>query len=169
MLLTCEEYAKRNRFRFNPQKCEVVHNGPRGQAFQLCGANLQVSKFFKYLGIEVDTNGIVPAIFTSRLAGVAERKFHKLASAGLNARGWPLGSRLMTFKTFVMPVYEYGLALLMNKGKVHVARLQGVQNRCLAKCLGVPISSSHLRTHSMAEFPTVETRMQDLARRWLNQ
>ena len=113
MLDICSRHASLNRYRYGVAKCELLASAPipDTQPLTLSGLPLAVSKRFTYLGCTFSSDGVAWADHWTRMGVKALSASDALNSAGCNGHGFGVAIGLRTFRTFVRPILEYGLAL----------------------------------------------------------
>lgn len=116
-------------------------------ALSLNGSRLTFVNSYKYLGIELDRHLKMDLQLNSMMQKVRPigYKFSKIRY--LIAQK----TALLMYKTYVLPMLEFGLFILDNYYKGQVEKLQKVQNRCLRMCFRKDRQSSARLLHLRAK------------------
>ena len=115
MLHTCERHSCDHRYKFAPEKCEVVPPIYRKRPFspaRLYGQNFKEVSVYKYLGLPFGAKGLD----TRRMSEVSIAKGIRTAgifySVGCNGGGFSTAICRRVLTSFVRPSMEYGMALV---------------------------------------------------------
>lgn len=158
LLATCHDHSLLNGYSFNIQKCCTLST--KAEYFYLNHEVIPCSESFNYLGFIFSLSGIDWPAHAARLTAKAEKCVSQLKSLGLCSPTLSPSSITSAFKTFVRPIFEYGLALaprryewMIQKGLNSALRLLfSLPSRCClqALCLYVGIEPTAYRLHRLA-------------------
>ena len=163
LLDICERYSLEHRFRFNTRKSEAFGD----TEYRLYGEPLTKCKDFKYLGIKFDQRGINWEMHFGRLAKKSLDMARSFARLGYNGRGMHERTKLQLFKTFLRPLFEYGLAIMPGAGNGKVLKLlERTQHDLLCRMLGVGIRTNAASIRSLLHVQSVRLRHDELRSRW---
>ena len=96
-------------------------------------------KTFKYLGITMDET----LTYNIHINNIIKKVNHKISMLKRICKYLTVKTSVLIYKSFILPILEYGSILYMNASKSHLDRLQTLQNHGLKCCLNV-----NKRTHT---------------------
>ena len=148
LLRICERWSRYYGLVFSPTKCAVLVKAIINDNLTLYNETLPEVTNFNYLGIDINRNGINTDACVEKRSRNARSKIFWLKSVGMNSYGWRTGSAVRVYKTFVRPMMEYGLALLIYPEK-YIQLLQKIQNIALRIIAGGSRSTSISALHTL--------------------
>jgi hypothetical protein len=162
LLEICEGWSREVGMEFAPSKCELLDNPNNANTIlKLYGEELKKSKDIKYLGIYYNYMGINKDATIRSQCDKTRGVVAGLAKSGFSLNGLTVEANLRVFKTFVRPLYEYGLQIQeFSRGSTE--RLQKAQNQALRTLLGAPRNASILAMHKLAHIPLIHHRAEEL-------
>ena len=165
LLHIAEEHSLANRYRFSVPKCELVASSDPhlGGQMQIYGQRLPISEVFTYLGCAFSKDGIDWPVHQQRMAARALNGASVLRSAGINGRLIKLSTSMATFRTFIRPVLEYGLAITP---KSKLKPLIKAYNRSLSWLASAGRNACISATGLFGGLEPFEARHEKLARRF---
>jgi hypothetical protein len=164
LLDKCADHAKRNRYRFNASKCEIISNAP----FDLIldGQTLPRTNRFKYLGVEFTAKGIDYDFFVKRRCKEATASANRLIGMGMNLGGFSPSACSILYKVFIRPKLEASMCILPPLKKITDA-LEVSQCAILRRILRAGKTSSGSIARSLLQIPTMEFRLKWLRTRYM--
>lgn len=122
---------------------------------------------YKYLGVFNKYDGIDWEASSRHRINQFKNMSSFLHGKGMNPTGWRLKQRLLTYKSFLRPMIEYGLALTILP-RVPLEALQKAQNFCLKLMLHGSKSTSTAAMHLVMELETIRMRNVELNARYFH-
>ena len=150
-------------FQFNPKKCEVVAPGPI--TVTLYGAPLTQVPKFKYLGVEMNHNGIDAEALVKRNIQKAKSTVGAFIRLGFRAGGLLERTKVLLYKLFIRPQLEYGLSILPHISN-YLPELEQVQYFALRMMLSMPHGYSYNTLRVLATCPSIKERVEELRAGW---
>ena len=115
MLRTCERHSREHKYKFAPEKCEVVppiYKKDIQSSVELYGEALKEVDRYLYLGLPFGAKGLD----TGRMCEISIAKGVRMASLfhsiGCNGGGFSTAVSRRVLTSFVRPSMEYGMALV---------------------------------------------------------
>ena len=144
--------------RFNGDKCKAIRKGPPlSFPLRLQQGDIDVVDHHPYLGLIFSARGVDwSASMTPRLKK-ATMTMNILTTKGLHAFGWSFQHSIVVYKTFIRPLFEYGLALTLLPKPV-IACLQKCQNEALRRILSTAHDTSIPAMHAFLNVDYMEFR-----------
>lgn len=164
LLDICTSHAERNRYRFNPLKCESISD--QGNEFVIHGEVVPATNSFKYLGVEMTRYGIDYKAFLNRRIDESINAANKLIGMGMNLGGFPLKAAAILYKVFVRPKLEASMCILPTFKNVHV-KLDVAQSKILRRILRTGKSASSTICRSLLQMPRMYHRLKWLRTRFI--
>lgn len=164
LLDKCADHAKRNRYKFNTSKCEVISNCPYD--LTLDGQTVPRTDRFKYLGVEFTTKGIDYDFFVKRRCKEATSSANRLIGMGMNIGGFSPSACSILYKVFIRPKLEASMCILPPLKKTADA-LEVSQSAILRKILRAGKTSSGAIARSLLQIPTMKFRVKWLRTRYM--
>ena len=130
LLNVCYSWSEQMRLKWNPSKCGSINNST---PFQIGGSLIPIVTTFKFLGVPFDSRG---ALWLTHFCSLKRKTETFLKSLDSNA--WSYRARLVIFKTFIRPLFEYCLSLVYLWAKLDAARLKeflGCYKQLMQQCL----------------------------------
>ncbi len=166
MLMVAEEHSLCNGYKFNVDKCEFISSEQTSTvSFQLYNSNIPRALSFTYLGIIFDGDGIAPDATLDRFINKANNASKLISFVGCQAgNGFDYRSAVHIYRTFLRPVLEYGIWLLIpvKKSKTLVLKLESAQHKLLCETLGIARNTSALMLRYLSGLPSMATRIECL-------
>lgn len=157
-----ESHSYLNNYRFNPRKCEIMN---ATNEFKLYGEPIPRADTFKYLGCMMDKYGIRWDLHFSRLRQKTLQVLNFFKAVGYNSMGFRERTRLMLFKTFLRPLYEYCLCIMpYNAHRLNL--LDRLQHECLCALFSVSKNTSKATLRALTGVPSMHQRWRELTARW---
>lgn len=159
LLVLAQLHSERYGYRWSPPKCTIL-NAPPNTSFRLYGQELQRVNHFKYLGIMFNGKGfdVERIVQTSATKGIQSMLL--LNSMGAHKYNFGVGVSLRLYRTFVRPVFEYGLAII-HPTATHIKPLERAQDRCIRLAFNVKDEYAHtptIQAKVMADLPSMKLR-----------
>jgi hypothetical protein len=146
--------------RFNVEKCKAIRKGaPLSFPLRLQQGVLAVVEHHPYLGLVFSARGVEWTASMLPRVKKATMTLNILTSKGLNAFGWSFHHSTVVYKSFIRPLFEYGLALTLIPKPV-IASLQKVQNEALRRILSTAHDTSIPAMHAFLNVDYIEFRNQ---------
>lgn len=164
LLHKCADHARRNRYRFNASKCEIISNAPFD--LWLEGDALPRTERFKYLGVEFTAKGIDYDHFVKRRCQEATSSANRLIGMGMNLGGFSPSACSILYKVFIRPKLEASMCILPPLKKIKEA-LERSQAAILRRILRAGKTSSGPIVRSLLQIPTMEFRVKWLRTRYM--
>ena len=164
LLDACAEHARRNRYRFNTNKCEVITD--LGNALNIDDQELPRTDCFKYLGVEMSRKGIEYDKFIKRRSDEALSVAIRLSGMGMNIGGFSTAANVLLYKVFIRPKLEASIAILPPLKKIG-HQLDKIQAQILRKIIRASKTCSGIILRSLLQVPTMAFRMKWLRTRYL--
>jgi hypothetical protein len=166
-LMVAEAYAKKHRFEFAPQKCELL-TSQQGIVVKLQGTPLKQVEVFTYLGIGFTQEGIAMEKHITRMCEKATQTKYALQRMGMNLGGFDTVTNSQTYKCFIRSKMEYGVAMMPLRKNTEIAELNKTQNESLRSILGLWRGGCDREVmRSLTHVEDMETRAIILRARWL--
>lgn len=108
----CYSWSQRFHMTFGIPKCGVViknHRQKENHNLHLNNETLPIVTQYTYLGVPHDAYGINWSDYTTK---ITHKATNILKAVWISGKAWPVPTRLIIFKTFIRPLYEYCLPLL---------------------------------------------------------
>lgn len=120
----------------------------------LNGSRLKVVHSYRYLGMDLDEHLKFDKLYDNALNKARTKMFtllklRKYVDAKI---------ALQIYKTYVLPIIEFGLLFMDNYYVRQIARLQKIQNKCLRICYGKPKMSPSFPLHTRAKLLPLRMR-----------
>lgn len=164
MLNKCDEWARQRGIQFAANK-SVILAKDKQCTFRINNATIPQEEKFKYLGIEMNTNGILWGNIQASRISAMNNMANWLRSKGMNGLGWRATTSATAYKAFLRPMMEYGMGLGMGLGmdaKVMDAkvmdRMQLEQNKILRNMMNVKRNTSTGAIHRILNIELIKTR-----------
>ena len=162
VLRSCEEHSREIHYKFNVRKCEVMNARSEHTIY---GEPVPHCNEFKYLGIMVDKKGITWERHLNRMSDKTERMLNFFRSVGFNMYGFRERTRLQLYKTFLRPLFEYGLCMMPPLSK-YSKKLDSLQNKCLNALFSTYTNTSKAALETLTHLPNMSHRWKELSFRW---
>jgi hypothetical protein len=164
LLAIAEEWSLRVGMLFAPGKCILISEQPNPD-YKIYNNVIGHEPRSLYLGIMISEDGI-------EWEGTATKRIVKTQAAiglfrdgGMNLTGFAPTASIQIFKTFIRPIYEYGMSLGIYKGDTK-EKLQKLQNMALRSIFSAARNTSITAMHKLARIPMLTFRNQELAARF---
>lgn len=118
-LQVCELWAEEFGLTFGLQKCGVV--GDTSETFSIHNEEIPHVEFYKYLGVELNKDGIIWPLFQNRIYKKTEATLGLMYKCA--TQDWGQATRLALIKTYVLSQLQYGMGLLAHQRQL-ASRLQ---------------------------------------------
>jgi hypothetical protein len=115
MLKICEVHSKKNNYRYNIKKCEIISNDGDNIKFHIYSEELKNCKNFIYLGVTINEKGINWTEHWKKLKTKSDKVMGMLRDFGCNSSGFNIKTCGRLYKIFIQPIMEYGLGLCHRK------------------------------------------------------
>jgi hypothetical protein len=155
LLETCTQWSIRNGLEFAPRKCILLTEG-RERAL-ICSEEMANEKIATYLGIKFNTKGIDWKEQATVATAKARKVIGVLTTSGFHINGFSIASNILSYKAFVRPRMEYGLAL-GKPGKAFMTRMQRTQNTALRMIFSMHNGVSTKAMHKLAQLEPLDAR-----------
>ena len=162
LLDVAEDFSRRNNFRFNVRKCEVMN---LARPVLIYGEEVPVCTQFKYLGVWFGEKGADWYLHFSKMVEKGRVQLNFWRSIGFNSTGFGLRTRRLIFTSFLRPVVEYGLAIMPKIPRI-LAMLEKFQGDALCAMYSVGCKSSRAALRGLTSVSTYEVRWMELWARW---
>lgn len=162
LLAAAERHSLANNYRFNPAKCEVMN---ASTTLRIYNADLPTTTQFQYLGVTFGPRGIDWRAHIERMKAKTMRLLGFYSSIGFHAGGYRERSRIQLYKTFLRPVFEYGMAV-MPAVKTYANSLDSIQQECLSALFSVGKKTSRAAMNVLCALPDMHHRHLELNARW---
>jgi hypothetical protein len=167
LLRLVEDWSTMVGMTFAPHKCILI-SAAANPAYQLYGQAISNEESSLYLGISVTQKGIDPVKSVSARLEKARKVISMLAEGGMNLGGFTPSASGNIFKSFIRPIYEYGMALLEWPAPQRDA-IQKVQNMGLRCLFSASRTTSINAMHKLAQVPLARDRNTLLNARFFGQ
>ncbi len=167
LMRCCYEWSQLNGISFAIPKCQFVGSPGYEWKISMNGSPLDRVPNYKYLGVFNKWDGIDWETSTRHRTNQFKNMSSFLHGKGMNPTGWRLKQRLLTYKSFLRPMIEYGLALTILP-RAPLEALQKAQNFCLKLMLHGGKSTSTAAMHLVMELETIHMRNVELNARYFN-
>lgn len=164
LLQICHDHSRLNGYSFNIGKCCSIST--TGEVFSLNYETIPISKSYNYLGFIFNINGIDWPAHFNRLAAKAENTVSQFKSLGLCSPALSPSTLTTVFKTFIRPVFEYGLAISPPRSEWLI---QPGVNSSLRALFGLPSRSCLQALCAYMGIEPVGYRLHRLGARWASQ
>ena len=166
-----EGWCRRWRVKLNGEKSQLLFitrtrkKDNENHCLHLFNDIIRPSDSAKFLGVEIDTTMSFKKHFESVEARATKRVnvLKVLAKGGVKPR-----VLMRLYNCYVRSLFEYGSSSFISASKLHLSRLQKIQNNAIRACLGLP---RYLRTtliHDCASIETVFERLTSASRHLLS-
>ena len=162
LLNVAVDFSRRNNFRFNVRKCEVMN---LKKPVRIYDDVVPVCTHFKYLGVWFGATGADWFLHFSKMVEKGRKQLQFWKSIGFNSTGFGLRTRRLIFTSFLRPVVEYGLAIMPKLTRVF-SMLESFQGEALCIMYGVGMKSSRAAVRGLTMITTYEVRWMELGARW---
>lgn len=156
LLEICEEWSVRVGMRFAPSKCVLISQEEQS-GLKLYNQDLPCSNNERYLGININTEGINFTKLAKERTDKAKGVIRTLGNIGMNIGGFSPEASARIYKTFIRPVMEYGMQLAPIEPE-NLKLYQGAQNLALRKILSAPRTASTNAIHKLLQIEKIATR-----------
>lgn len=167
LMRCCYEWSQLNGISFAIPKCQFVGSPGYEWKIAMNGTPLERVQTYKYLGVFNKYDGIDWEASSRHRINQFKNMSSFLHGKGMNPTGWRLKQRLLTYKSFLRPMIEYGLALTILP-RVPLEALQKAQNFCLKLMLHGSKSTSTAAMHLVMELETIRMRNVELNARYFH-
>ena len=155
-------YAKwclRNKLTINVSKTKGMLFGPRKKrskefTFNLHGEPLHIVSSYKYLGVILDPLVSYELFVKNQLQTVSYRTY-QLSRLSYYL---PVDALVRLYKSYILPIIDYGDVLYANTSVVLLNKLQRAQNRSLKVCLKVNMRTPTEEIHARTGIPFLNQR-----------
>ena len=156
MLDICTTWAKDNGISFAPSKCLILHE-VKTRPFKINDGVIPQEEKLQYLGMMLNHNGIIwNESFQDRCES-ALALARMLKWGGMHINGLRMATSLELYKTFIRPIFEYGLAAGVLNGDV-LEMLEKTQRNVLRQIFSVNTYTSIKAQLCLANITTMEFR-----------
>lgn len=175
LLSLCETWSLAVGMEFAPTKCQQLvnsnnwgHENPLNNGltrFKMYSVDIEQSASLTYLGIVYTHLGIDTNLTINSQLQKARGAIATLSQAGMNLGGFLPAANIKLYKTFIRPIFEYGIQFGLHTKK-DILLLQKTQNIAL-RC--ITSSSSKISINAMHKvlcIPLMETRTAELMARF---
>ncbi|CDH60653.1 hypothetical protein RO3G_13746 [Lichtheimia corymbifera JMRC:FSU:9682] len=159
LLVLAQLHSERYGYRWSPPKCTIL-NASSSSRYRLYGQELQRVTHFKYLGIYFTGEGIDVGRMVKESATKGVQAMSLLHSLGAHKYAFGLGVSLRLYRTFIRPVFEYGLAIA-HTTVTDVKILNRAQERCIRMAFNIMDPDAHpptIQAKVMADLPEMKLR-----------
>jgi hypothetical protein len=167
LMRCCYQWSQLNGISFAIPKCQFVGSPGYEWKIAMNSTPLERVPTYKYLGVFNKWDGIDWEASANHRISQFKNMSSFLHGKGMNPTGWRLKQKLLTYKSFLRPMIEYGLALTILP-RVPLASLQKAQNFCLKLMLHGGKSTSTAAMHLVMELETIHMRNIELNARYFN-
>ena len=163
-------YCTINGLNINVDKTKVLifHKGRTSKfTFTIAGREVQIVNSFTYLGFTFTTQ----LKFTDHLQKITTKAASKcgILFSKIKTRDVPLSVMLDLFTCYVLPVYQYGLALHIGKYSENAMNAaNAVFSKFLKRYLGIPYWSNNSITYFITGTQPLMTTLQQLGQKSIN-
>jgi hypothetical protein len=165
---TAEAWSQDHGLIFKVAKCKTVLKGLKDVEVYIYQTRLEVKEKHTYVGVVISGKGVDwTASMKPRLES-ARNRIHWLAAKGMNLSGWRVVMSIAIFKSFIRPLWEYGMGLTILPECVLNA-IQAVQNTALRRILSCGKSTSIYMLHSLLGIEFVKDRNNKLNAEYMQQ
>ena len=156
-------WCSANNMQINAKKTKIMLYGKRNMLRKVKNINLDVKvedcilarvKTYKYLGVHLDEF----LTYNKHINQVIRNANHKLYLLKRVRQYLTEKTSIMVYKSYILPLLEYGSVLYMASNKNHLARLQVIQNHALKTCLEVNKRTSTELIHKLCNINYLEDR-----------
>jgi hypothetical protein len=161
------QWSIKNGIEFAIPKCQFVGSDGYDWKISMNGVPIERVNTYKYLGIFNNASGIDWPLSTNHRIGKFKNMVQFLNRKGLNPTGWRLQQRLTTYKSFLRPMLEYGMALRILP-RSSTDNLQRAQNYALRMMLRGSRNTATTSMHIILDLETVQMRNTELNARYFN-
>ena len=136
---------------FGRKNCVKKYNN-----IKICAGNdeLQFVNTFKYLGVTLDCT----LSYNQHINLSIRNTCHKLYQLKRVNQYLTPKTSLMIYKSFILPIIEYGNIMYHKSCKNQLKKLQRIQNQALKLCLGLDKRTSTNLIHKLANINYLEDR-----------
>ena len=159
LLEAAEYHSVQNRYLFSIKKCRVVASIERNRIFRLNGEKLSFARSFVYLGLPFAHDGIIWIEHVHSMFDKARQAAGVLKDIGCNGLGFDTATCLVMYRTFIRPVFEYGLALCP---AVHNKLVEREANKLIRMLTSTGKTSSAFSTGLLVNLDASNSRMEIL-------
>ncbi|CDH61106.1 hypothetical protein RO3G_05925 [Lichtheimia corymbifera JMRC:FSU:9682] len=159
LLAMTESHSDHFGYRWSPPKCAIL-NGRPGVCYKLYNQPLPFVDHFKYLGVPFASKGIDAERMLQASATKGVGAMLLLHSLGAHKFAFGLGVALQLYRTFIRPIFEYGLAITHTTA-THLKILERAQDRCIRLTNGVTDPDARTPTitaKALADIPSMKLR-----------
>ncbi|OAD65114.1 hypothetical protein PHYBLDRAFT_153773 [Phycomyces blakesleeanus NRRL 1555(-)] len=143
---------------WSPSKCAIVYpsfRSPHQQQLSIYGELLPAVQEFIYLGVPFRNKGICgPSVVSHHHSGTLAT-MSNLNSVGACRSGFSLLLSSRLYKTFVRPIFEYGLAITILRKKDYT-EIERIQDKCLRMIVGGHATSSTAVLKHICNLPSMQ-------------
>lgn len=159
LLRICEAWSLDSGMQFQPLKCVALEdsNQPQDPPLEIYGTPLATSEEVSYLGIPFSTSGI---LFEKNFLARSEKARSTAAALnrmGMNLTGFPQSASALLYKSFIRPIFEYGLALKIKQRQTLTA-LARTQSFALRLIFSAQRNTSANALQKLLLIEPIETR-----------
>ncbi len=160
-LIKINNWCESNNMALNSKKTKIMTFGRKKMVnntktieIEINNTKLQMVNNYRYLGMTLDEclnyNNYIKKILSS----VAHKMYlMKRVKQYLTEK-----SCLLIYKSFILPIIEYGNVLYRNTNKSNLCKLQRIQNHCIKVCLNLDPRSDTKVIHEKAKLNFLEDR-----------
>ena len=164
LLQIVESWSRRVGMLFAPEKCIYI-NAEANHELKLYGQRIAFEESSLYLGIAISKTGIDSRKSVTVRLEKARKIISLLSEGGMNLGGFAPSASINLVKTFVRPVYEFGMQLCIWPQK-ELEQIQITQNMALRCILSAAQKTSISSMHKLLHVPLVKDRNQILSARF---
>ena len=116
--------------------------------------NLQTVPTFKYLGFTLDST----LSYNQHINNVSRNAHHKLYQLRRINTFLTKDTSLMIFKSYILPIIEYGNVIYNSASEKSLSKLQRLQNQSIKLCLNLDKMTPTATIHKLANLNTLKDR-----------
>ena len=160
-LFAIHDWCQRNNMAINVKKTKSMVFGRKNLTkknqnvvLNLEGKNIFQTKLYKYLGVMLDEN----LNFNCHINLVLKNANHKLYLLRRVRKYLTNETAILLYKSYILPILEYGNTLYMSANSKHLDRLQFLQNSGLKSCFEASKRTNTNYLHINAKLNKLEDR-----------
>lgn len=166
LLNTAEQHSFELGYRWNPSKCAILgptqHNNTDSiNNFKIYNSTIPNVQIFKYLGIHFNNRGMDSREMILHNTNKGTKAMNILHSIGTNSTGFDKHLSLKFYKSFIRPIFEYGLSIISTNAETFRI-LENAQHNCIRQIMGGHKTSSTNVIRHMNKIPELAQRKEIL-------
>lgn len=167
---TCSDWATEYGQQFAPSKCVMIctNKSLHTHIFTIQNGTIPFQDTTIYLGIETDGKGLKFAEKQQARCAAAIKQAQFFHGKGMNETGWRVKNRVLIYKIFLRPMFEYGIPLIDRQSQTIIKHMEHTQNTILNLMLSSPPRTSIGAKLKLLQLETITARQMILQFRFIS-